>query len=166
MRPTCRIRGNRPQKHKCHCQPLATLGPNTAKQRPSSSPSSPPPPTSPRARPPSASHLPPLSSQSTRTPRSSSRPIRPHHPIHGIDQTRPPPDALIPTKSAMKFASAAALAFALLAPAVRAQDDQEVMVLDTAHNATSIGGTWSSGSQAVVTGSVSALFCCLRGGRS
>lgn len=51
------------------------------------------------------------------------------------------------------FTPFVALVLASLAPAVIAQD----IVYDVAHNATSIVGTWSSGSRAVVTGPVSGL---------
>lgn len=54
----------------------------------------------------------------------------------------------------MKLAHAAAFLLAALAPVALAQD-QEVFNFDSIHNATSLEGTWSSGSQAVLTGSVS-----------
>lgn len=51
----------------------------------------------------------------------------------------------------MRLTSIPFLALVLAAaPAVLAQD----IVYDSIHNATTIVGTWSSGSQAVVTGSV------------
>jgi hypothetical protein len=53
-----------------------------------------------------------------------------------------------------------ALAAASLPAVVNAQDEQ--MVFDAEHNATTLIGTWSSGSRQVITGAVryaAGLFC-------
>src|SRR5260221_8162984 len=57
----------------------------------------------------------------------------------------------------MILSSILALVLASFASPVLAQDDQGPIVFDSIHNATTIYGTWSSGSQRVVTGPVRCL---------
>lgn len=58
----------------------------------------------------------------------------------------------------MKFLSTAAALFGLLAGNALAQD----VKYDSEHNMTSLGGTWASGSQKVLTGPVSIISRVVR----
>lgn len=57
----------------------------------------------------------------------------------------------------MLLTSALTVVLASLARPILAQDENPNIVYDAAHNATTIYGTWSSGSKAVLTGAVSEL---------
>jgi hypothetical protein len=59
----------------------------------------------------------------------------------------------------MKFLSTAAALFGLLVGNAVAQDAP--IRYDAEHNATSLGGTWASGSRKVVTGPVSDMSSCI-----